>query len=404
MNMSLIATGLIEELGTWRTYIATMLLAGVGAYCLTPFAHIAARRWGAMDVPNARKIHKSPMPRLGGLAVFGGFCSPWAALYLLDNRVTATFQNYEKLFASLLLGSFAMLLLGVYDDIRGADARKKFAIQIVVSLGLYAAGYRITALSLPFGQPAQIQLHWLSLPVSILWMVGVTNAINLLDGIDGLATGVTACIAICLGVINMMTGNIFVALLTMCLAGACLGFLPHNFAPARIFLGDSGSLSIGMLLGCIGVISLFKAATVTFLAVPLLIFGLPLFDTASVMVGRWLRGVPIFQADKTHVHHRLLALGLSQKQAAMALYSVAVLLGALGVVLTLRTTPQLLAIASLVTLSITICTWIAWRAKTQRDREEAAEATAATTTTTPTTPSSSSSSPPSQQQPPADPG
>lgn len=345
-------------MGPYRTYLATLVLAAFASYFLTPPVRRLAFRIGALDHPGPRKVHATPMPRLGGLAVFGGFCFPWAGFYLLANYVTQTFQNYEKLFLLMMAGATAMLLLGVYDDVRGLNAPKKFLVQMAVAFGLFLGGFRIEQLSLPFG--GHLDLDWLALPVSVLWIVGITNAINLLDGIDGLAAGVTACIALSLAVINGFQGQIIVALLTLCLAGACLGFLPHNFSPARIFLGDSGSLFVGLILACIGMISLFKAATATFVAIPLILFGLPLFDTTSVMVGRVLRGVPIFQADKTHVHHRLLNLGLTHKQAAYLLYSVSVALGSLGVLLSTRMFfTETLLIAGVVALFGLVSFW-AW--------------------------------------------
>jgi len=220
-----------------KTYVAILVISALATFGFTPLVRWLAFRLGAMDLPGERKVHREPMPRLGGLAVFIGFCSPWAGFYLLDNVVTETFQNYEKLFAALMLGAAAMLALGVWDDLKGLNAVQKLAVQILTAVGLYAAGFQITVLSNPFGNP--IQLGFWSLPVSVLWIIGITNAINLLDGIDGLATGVTACIALSLALINILANHIIVALLTLCLAGACLGFLPHNFSPARIFLGDS---------------------------------------------------------------------------------------------------------------------------------------------------------------------
>jgi UDP-GlcNAc:undecaprenyl-phosphate GlcNAc-1-phosphate transferase len=199
-------------------------------------------------------------------------------------------------------------------------------------------------LSNPLG--GSIALGWLALPVSILWIVGVTNAINLLDGIDGLATGVTVCIALALALINIMNDNIMVALLTLCLAGACLGFLPHNFSPAKIFLGDSGSLFIGLVLSCIGIISLFKVTTAAIVIVPVVLFGIPLFDTTAVFFGRMVRGDPLFKADKTHLHHRLLRLGLNQRQAALLLYAVSAALGGVAVYVSVHQTPRIVIIVS----------------------------------------------------------
>jgi len=347
-----------------RTYFTILVLSAVAAFLLTPLARRLAFRWGAIDLPSERKVHREPMPRFGGLAIYAGFWLPWFGFYFFDNRVTETFRNYEKLSLSLALGATSMLLLGVWDDLRGLSAAKKFLVQTLTAVGLYFAGFQITLLSNPFGPP--VLLGWLSLPVSVLWIVGITNAINLLDGIDGLAAGVTACIALALALINALSGNIIVTLFTLSLAGACLGFLPWNFSPARIFLGDSGSLFLGLVLACIGMVSLFKAATVTFVAVPLFLFGLPLFDTANVMIRRWLRGAPVFQADKTHVHHRLLGLGLSQKQAVYFLYVITALLGGLAISLTLQRSPLTLALGGILVLCLAAVIGFLWRAQVRK--------------------------------------
>ena len=348
----------------YRTYLVMLVVSAAGSYFFTPLAKALAARWGAVDLPNARKIHKTPMPRLGGVAVFLGFCLPWAGMYLVDNIVTSYFREYEKLFAALVAGSTAMLGLGIYDDCRGADASKKFVIQSAVAVLLYLAGFRIQEVTNPFGG-GDIRLGWLGLPITVLWIVGVTNSINLLDGIDGLVSGVTFLIAMSLAVINALHGNVLLALLTVCLAGACIGFLPHNHFPARIFLGDSGSLTIGMVLACVGVISLFQSGTTTgkaspVISVPLILFGLPLFDTARVMVMRAARGVSMFTPDKNHVHHRLLALGLSQKHAAWVLYFVTAGLCAVGVLISRLDTSHQLQL-SLVFALVAVAAFFVWR-------------------------------------------
>jgi UDP-GlcNAc:undecaprenyl-phosphate GlcNAc-1-phosphate transferase len=345
----------------YKTYLVMLFASALGSFLLTPLARRLAFRWGAVDQPSPRKIHTKPMPRLGGLAVFLGFCLPWGGLYLLHNQVSITFQNYEKLFAALILGAFSMLLLGIYDDIKGANASKKFFVQIATAIALWFAGYKIEALSNPFGDP--IHLGWFSLPISVLWIVGVTNAINLLDGIDGLVAGVTACIALSLAIINGLAGNILLSLLTLCLAGACLGFLPYNHSPARIFLGDSGSLTVGIVLGGIGIISLFAESTrgaSPFISVPLILFGLPLFDTARVMLKRLASGVSMFKADKNHVHHRLLQLGLNQRQAAWTLYGVAATTGTVSVFLSLLPHGRQLLISALFAL-LAAGVYLIWR-------------------------------------------
>jgi UDP-GlcNAc:undecaprenyl-phosphate GlcNAc-1-phosphate transferase len=352
-------------MNNFKTYLAVLVMSALASYFLTPLARRLAFRWKAIDLPGERKVHQEPMPRLGGLAVFGGFCVPWALFYLLDNRVTATFQNYEKLFLALMIGAGLMLLLGVADDVKGLNARQKFSFQIMTALALYFGGFQINLVSNPFG--GSIQLGWLALPVSILWIVGVTNAINLLDGIDGLATGVTVCIALSLAVINIANDNIMVALLTLCLAGACLGFLPHNFSPAKIFLGDSGSLFIGLVLSCIGIISLFKVTTAAIVIVPLILFGIPLFDTTAVFFGRLVRGDPLFKADKTHLHHRLLHLGMNHRQASLLLYSVSAGLGAVAIFVNINRTPRTVIIASALAALLAVCVLFALR---DRDKDK----------------------------------
>jgi UDP-GlcNAc:undecaprenyl-phosphate GlcNAc-1-phosphate transferase len=331
-------------MNNFKTYLAVLAISALTSFLLTPLVRRLAFKWNAIDQPDPRKVHKDPMPRLGGIAVFGGFCAPWLAFYLLDNRVTATFQNYEKLFLALMIAAGLMLLLGVADDVKGLNAKQKFSFQIMTALALYFGGYQITLLSNPFGGP--IALGWLALPVSVLWIVGVTNAINLLDGIDGLATGVTVCIALSLAIINVVNDNVMVALLTLCLAGACLGFLPHNFSPARIFLGDSGSLFIGLVLSGIGIISLFKVTTAAIVIVPVMLFGIPLFDTTAVFFGRLVRGDPLFKADKTHLHHRLLHMGMNHRQASLLLYSVSAALGGVAVYVNINHSPRTVVIAS----------------------------------------------------------
>ncbi len=320
-----------------RTYLAVLLISAVTSAVATPLAGLLAKRLGAMDLPTPRKIHRIPMPRLGGVAIFLGFCLPLGCLYLVDNSVSSYFRNFEKLTASLVFGAVLMLGLGICDDCRGVNAVKKFLVQILIASLLYLLGFRIDAFTDPFGE-RDIQLGLMGFPITIIWIVGVTNSINLLDGIDGLVAGVTLIISASLAVINTLTGSALLALLNLSLVGACLGFLPSNKHPAKIFLGDSGSLTIGLILSCIGIISLFKTGTSSvadtpIFTVPLILFGLPLFDTARVMVLRFLAGVSIFQADKEHVHHRLLDLGLSQKQTVWILYFIALSFGLLSILL-----------------------------------------------------------------------
>jgi UDP-GlcNAc:undecaprenyl-phosphate GlcNAc-1-phosphate transferase len=319
-----------------RTYFTMLLLAMVVSFVMTPLAGRLAFLIGAVDRPNQRKLHDAPMARLGGLAVLAGFCAPWVALYFLDNRVADIFHENEGLIFTLLLCGLLMFCVGAADDVAGLQPRWKLIAQGAIASGMFAGGFRISELSNPFG--GSWELGWLALPVTVLWIVGLTNATNLLDGMDGLVAGVAAVLALSLAMINIIGGNTVVALLTFCLAGAALGFLPYNFSPARIFLGDSGSLFVGLTIAGISTLSFFKAATATLVLVPLLLFALPLFDTLQVMIGRVRHGRHPFTADNTHVHHRLLKLGLNQKEAVFFLYLISLFLGVAAIVLSWRLT------------------------------------------------------------------
>lgn len=348
-----------------RTYFTVLLLAMVVSFLMTPIAARLAFWVGAVDRPDARKIHREPIPRLGGLAVLAGFCAPWAALYLIDNRVARIFQEHEALVLTLLGCGCLMFAVGMLDDIVGLSAARKLAMQVGIAAGMYAGGIRITEVTNPFGEAWP--LGWMAAPLTVLWIVGLTNATNLLDGMDGLVAGVAAVLALSLAMINIIGGNTVVALLTFALAGAALGFLPYNFSPARIFLGDSGSLFMGLLMAGIGTLSFFKAATATLVLVPLLLFALPLFDTTQVVIGRMRRGRHPFTPDDTHVHHRLLRFGLSQKEAACFFYVVTVFLGLAAIVLSWRFTGGSFAALGIVggVLSVVLLAW-AWHLRQRR--------------------------------------
>ncbi len=340
-----------------RTYFTMLLLAMVVTFVTTPLANRLAHLLGAVDRPDPRKIHRNPTPRLGGLAVLCGFCAPLPALYFLDNRVAWIFQQNQLLILTLVGCSLVMFAVGVADDILNLSPGRKLVFQILVAIAMYAGGFRISEITTPWGHTWH--LHWLALPVTVGWIVGLTNATNLLDGMDGLVAGMAAVLAVSLALINILGGNTVVALLTFCLAGAALGFLPYNFSPARIFLGDSGSLFLGLVMAAISTISFFKAATATLVLIPFLLFALPLFDTTTVVIGRLRRGQHPFSPDKTHVHHRLLSLGLNQKEAAFFLYVVCIFLGVAAIILSWRLSSAvfltLLVLGTI--LAVSLLTW-----------------------------------------------
>ena len=319
--------------------ILALALAGVISFLLTPVLCRVAPRIGAVDKPDARKIHHTLMPRLGGVAIYAGFLT---AYWLLG------FQ--EARYLGLLLGGTFILLVGLVDDIRNISPRLKLAGQIVAAAILVASGVRVEFLTNPFD--GLLILGKLAVPVTIFWIVGVTNALNLADGLDGLAAGTSFIAAVTIAVVAWFNGETGVALLSLALAAGVLGFLPFNFHPARIFMGDSGSMFLGFNLAALATIGLTKSATVVSLFVPVVILGLPILDTTLAIIRRFLNHQPIFAPDKSHLHHRLLAQGLTQRQAVGIIYLVNACLGGSAVLLTRLTTDQSMLI--LVGLAVVI--------------------------------------------------
>ncbi len=285
------------------------VLAFLLTYLLTPLMRRLALKVGALDYPGGRKIHGQAMPLLGGVAVYASF---WLTAALLLYYLPG-----GEMWRGLFFGSTLILLLGLYDDLRGLSYKAKFAGQFVAALVLLAYNIRIEFITLPFRE--MVFLGVLVVPLTLLWVVGITNAVNLADGVDGLATGISAIAAL---VICALTFGDFprIGLLALAFAGAALGFLPHNFAPARIFLGDSGSLFLGFTLAAFSIMTVTKQATFTTLIVPILVLGLPICDTCYAMWRRLRARRPIFQADNGHIHHHLLGLGLGPRRTAIFLY------------------------------------------------------------------------------------
>lgn len=302
-------------------YMLPMILAATISLLATPVARKLAYRIGAVDVPkDNRRVHKEPIPRMGGLAIYVGTISTF--LFFCDFSLQKT--------AGILIGSALIVVMGVYDDVKALPAKLKLLIQIAAAFVLIFAGLEINFFT-NWLQPNQlVYLSWLSVPVTVVWIVGITNTVNLIDGLDGLATGVSITAALALAYVAHANGFQQAATLTMIVAGACLGFLPHNFNPAKIFMGDTGSLFLGYMLAVISILGSLKSATA--LIVPIIALGLPIFDTTFAIVRRYLSGKPIMEADKGHLHHRLLHIGLSQKRAVLLLYLKSGLFG-LGAVL-----------------------------------------------------------------------
>lgn len=309
------------------TIIAAFAIAAVLSYFFTPPVKNFAHKVGAIDVPkDARRMHKKPIPRLGGLAIYGGFlCS------------ILIFGQLDETMLCVLLGAAIIVALGIFDDVLALGAKLKFVVQIVaaaipVCIGDLQIGL-FTNLN-PLSDTPFVHLGILAVPVTIIWIVGITNAVNLIDGLDGLAVGVSSIAAITMLAVALLTGNMPIAITMAALAGACIGFMPYNLNPAKIFMGDTGSTFLGYMLATVSIMGLFKFYAVISFAVPFLILGLPIFDTANAIIRRVAAGRSPMSPDRGHVHHKLIDMGFNQKQAVAILYAISATLGLTAVVLT----------------------------------------------------------------------
>lgn len=302
-------------------YVVAFTVALATSYFLTPHVKRFAIRAGALDTPDARKVHTEPIPRMGGLAIYAGF--------LL--AVLASVHINRELFG-IVLGGTVVLAVGIIDDLKPLPARTKLLGQIVAACVPILFGIRIEWLTNPFG--GMIFLDYWSIPLTVLWIVGLTNTVNLIDGLDGLAAGVSTIASVTIMLVAAQQNFWTVAILTAALAGSALGFLQHNFNPAKIFMGDTGSMFLGYTLAAVSALGTVKSAATIALVVPIVALGLPIMDTAFAIIRRFNSGKPIFKPDKGHLHHRLLAMGLSQKQVVLLMYVISACLGVSAILLT----------------------------------------------------------------------
>lgn len=299
----------------------------------TPLVRRLALALGAVDTPSGRRVHASRIPRLGGLAIIAGFFVPLLVLFALNTSVAQMFFSRPVLVAGLVIGSLTCAGLGAFDDIVGVGAKVKLLVQSAAAAVAFFAGFRIELVTLPWGPT--VALGWMALPATVLWIVAIVNAINLIDGLDGLAGGVAFFACITNFVVAWMSGNVLITLLAATLAGAIVGFLWHNFNPATIFMGDTGSMFLGFVLATTSLVGSVsqKGQTAIAILVPILALGLPIMDTLLAMVRRFLERRSIFSPDRGHIHHRLLDMGITHRRAVLILYgaSVAFTVGSLVV-------------------------------------------------------------------------
>lgn len=308
-------------------YIWAFLIALFVALIATPAVIVLAAKTGAMDAPDARKVHKGPMPRIGGLAIYCGFM---VAILAMLNFAELT-QEVANGVIGLLLGGTLIVIIGLIDDYKNLPAKVKLLGQILAACVVVYFDVRIDVITDPFGD--YLYLEYLAAPATVFWIIGLTNTVNLIDGLDGLAAGVSTIASITIMLVALQEDVMIVALFTAALAGAALGFLRYNFNPAKIFMGDTGSMFLGFILAGISVIGAVKCTATIALIVPILALGLPIMDTTFAIIRRYRGGVPIFKPDKGHLHHRLLDLGFSQRQAVLLMYVISALLGLSAVAL-----------------------------------------------------------------------
>jgi UDP-GlcNAc:undecaprenyl-phosphate/decaprenyl-phosphate GlcNAc-1-phosphate transferase len=315
----------------------TAVLAALISYVLTPIVQKAALAHGAAHEPRARDIHTHPVARWGGLAIYAAFVV--AVLLSLALAHWGFGRNFHwssvRAGFGIFLAATALSIIGAFDDLYDISPGKQMLIQLLCAALVIPFGVRIDVLSDPFNPGGQIHLGFWTYPATLLWIVGVTNAINWIDGLDGLAAGVCAIAAMALTMMAIVRGQPALALMAAALCGSLLGFLRYNFNPARIFMGG-GALFVGFCLATIATVGAFKVAAAMALVVPILILGVPIFDTAFVIVRRFLNGRPVYQADTSHLHHRLLARGFSQRQTVLILYVVSLGLSVVAVLLAFR--------------------------------------------------------------------
>ena len=305
----------------YNTLWITFLVALAASILVTPVAIRLAPQIGAVDIPlDNRRMHTKTMPRFGGLAIFAGSTTAMLIFLKFDPRVV-----------TIVMGGALIYILGVIDDIKHLSAKVKFLGQTFVALIMYVNGIRIEFLTNFLGEGNSQLGDVLCFIITMVWIVGITNTVNLIDGLDGLAAGTAAIASLCIAYTAYIHGTYLAAGAMLALAGATLGFLPYNFYPAKIFMGDGGSLYLGFMLATLSVLGTVKSATLVTMIIPVLVLGVPIFDTFFAIFRRFVNKRPIMEADKGHLHHRLMKLGYGQRRATLMLYGITAIMGVAAV-------------------------------------------------------------------------
>ena len=308
-----------------RTYLIACTLSLIISLLLTPLLRDFAIRMNWVDLPDDRKIHQKPIPRIGGIAILIAASVPLLGMAFWTNRLSRMFLQDTNLIWSLVCGGGIIAIVGILDDLFNIRARYKLLGQIGAGLVVFSFGMKISCISLPFLGVVCFP-EWLSLVITVFWVTLVINAINLIDGMDGLAGSVVILAGVSLFMMSIMEENLLAALLLICFVGGTIGFLVYNLNPASVFLGDTGSMSLGFVLSLTAIHSSQKSYTIFSMIAAIMVLGLPIFDLSMAIVRRFLSGKPIFGADQYHIHHILLRKGFSQKQSVLLLFTFALVL------------------------------------------------------------------------------
>jgi UDP-GlcNAc:undecaprenyl-phosphate/decaprenyl-phosphate GlcNAc-1-phosphate transferase len=312
----------------WLLYIAAFATSFGISLLFTPYAKKIAIYVGAIDLPKKRGMHNKPIPRMGGIAIVLGFIGT----VIILAPFVKEFRSIQ--FIGFLIGAILIVTIGILDDIYsaksdGVKARIKLAVQIVAALIVIFTGTTLEFVNLQF----KMDLTIIGMPITFLWIIGITNAVNLIDGLDGLAAGVSGIAALFLAVLCIMSGSIFAVVLTVALAGSCLGFLPRNFSPAEIIMGDTGALFLGYILAVTSIMGVYKKYALLSLIVCAIVLALPIVDTVFAMGRRILSGKSIMQADRGHLHHKLVDSGLSASSSVVILYCISFIAGIFAILI-----------------------------------------------------------------------
>lgn len=315
----------------------------------TPLVKKIALKLDVIDLPKGkRKIHKKPIPLLGGLAIYFSFV-------LVMIMKSGSLTTHET---GILIGATIIVIGGIIDDTIELKPRYKLIFQISAAVVLILFGVEISSVTNPLSNgDGYWKVGWMTVPLTILWVIGITNALNLIDGLDGLAAGVALISSVTIFIIAILNNRADAAVLTAILSGAILGFLPYNFNPASIFMGDTGAQLLGFLLSAIAIEGTIKSAAAFAIAVPILVLGIPIYDTLFAVIRRKINGKPIMQADRGHLHHRLMDMGLTQRQVVLIMYLISAILGSIAIIAMQISNQRAYFILALVMVFLVLIAW-----------------------------------------------